>query len=307
MPRVAVLLATHQGERFLRAQLDSIERAAGSDWFVRASDDGSTDGTLDILAAYRNRWGASRLAIGAGPCLGPNANFLSLVGQEDIEADVFAFADQDDEWEADKLARAAGWIGTVDPGVPALYTSRTRLIDASGRDIGMSPLFRRPPSFANALTQNLASGNTMVFNRAARHLLQATREAAAGSVMHDWWTYLIVSGAGGPVRYDPEPTVRYRQHGANQFGGGASLTARAAGTLELFGGRLRAWTDRNVSALDRARDHLTDENRIRLDQFAAARRSSLADRLAGLRRAGVYRQTARGNVLIWTAAVLNRL
>lgn len=306
MPTVAILLATRQGEAFLGAELDSIARSTGADWRVWASDDGSTDRTVEILASYRERWGAAKLEIAKGPSLGPAANFMSLVCRQDIEADVFAFADQDDEWEPGKLARAASWLETAGPGVPALYTSRTRLIDANGRETGLSPLFVRPPSFANALTQNIASGNTMVFNRAARRLLAATDEAARLAVMHDWWTYLIVTGAGGRVRYDPEPMVRYRQHDVNQFGGDTTFTARTAGALGLLGGRLRDWTDRNVAALGLARPHLTAANQATLDRFVTARRASLIGRLAGLRQAGVYRQTPQGNALIWIAAALNR-
>ena len=57
----------------------------------------------------------------------------------------------------------------------------------------------------------------MVFNRAAKNLIV---EASLNTpvVSHDWWCYQIVTGAGGHVMYDPEPCLKYRQHGKNQIG-----------------------------------------------------------------------------------------
>jgi hypothetical protein len=111
-------------------------------------------------------------AIHAGPAEGSTANFLSLTCRADIDADYFAYADQDDVWESDKLERAVNWLKTIPEGVPALYGSRTLLVDARNQHIGYSPLFEREPNFRNALVQSIAGGNTMVFNRAARDLLR---------------------------------------------------------------------------------------------------------------------------------------
>ena len=86
----------------------------------------------------------------------------------------------------------------------------------------MSPLFRRPPSFRNALVQSLAGGNTMVLNRPARDLV-ALASRRARFVSHDWWAYLLVTGAGGAVHYSAKPLVRYRQHAHNLVGANTSL------------------------------------------------------------------------------------
>ena len=73
----------------------------------------------------------------------------------------------------------------------------------NGLDLGLSPFHGRPPGFRNALIQNIAGGHTMVMNRAAREILidSGVRDA----FLHDWWTYMIVSGAGGRVFYDLHP------------------------------------------------------------------------------------------------------
>ena len=51
----------------------------------------------------------------------------------------------------------------------------------------------------------------MVFNKAARDLIALIGEGS-DIVSHDWWAYMVVSGCGGKVIYDPNSYIRYRQH-----------------------------------------------------------------------------------------------
>lgn len=195
-PRVAILLCTYHGQHYLAEQLESFAAQSHKNWEVWASDDGSQDETHAILKAHQEKWPEGRLSIHFGPAEGFAANFLSLTCKASIEADYYAYSDQDDVWEADKLERAVRWLETIPPNMPALYCGRTRLVDADNNEIGLSPLFSKLPSFANALMQNIGGGNTMVFNNAARALL---REAGEDTpvITHDWWAYMVVSGCGG--------------------------------------------------------------------------------------------------------------
>lgn len=270
------------------------------------SDDGSTDDTLAILDAYRSRWGTDRLSIVAGPSAGSCTNFLSLTSRPDIQADRYAWADQDDVWETDKLARAVACLRPLDDRRPLLYGARTLSTDADNRTTGLSPPLPRSPSFANALVQNFAGGNTMVFNQAARALL-AQAGPAVRAVAHDWWAYLLIAGCGGAVLYDPGPAVRYRQHGRNQIGATPHPLTRIRRLQPLLGGEFSRWIDANLASLDRMRQHLTTENRVTLDRFARSRHQALPQRLSGLCQSGVHRQTLLGNVLLACAAVLGRL
>lgn len=306
LPKVAILLCTYHGQHYLADQLDSFAAQGYPNWEVWASDDGSQDNTRTILDIYRKKWGADRLSIHRGPDEGFAANFLSLTCKASIHADYFAYSDQDDIWELDKLQRALGWLLTVPQEIPALYCSRTRLVDANNQDIGFSPLFTKPPSFANALTQNVGGGNTMVFNNAARTLL---REAGAGIdvVTHDWWAYMVVSGCGGKVFYDAYPSLRYRQHGGNLRGMNSSWPARLVRIRMLWQGRFRNWNDRNIRALERIRSKLTLENMEILDRFAAARNRWLLPRLIGLKRSGIYRQTLLGSLGLIAAAIFKKI
>lgn len=305
---VCILLGTHNGQRFLAEQLSSIARQVHEDWRIFASDDGSQDATRDILAKAVAQLGESRVRISTGPGCGFARNFLALVCDSSIKGDFYAYCDQDDVWEPEKLDRAVAWLGAVSEDTPALYCSRTRLVDEFNRDAGFSPLFHRAPGFANALMQNIAGGNTMVFNDAARKLLlQAGSEVDV--VSHDWWTYLVVTACGGRVFYDSHPTVRYRQHATNIVGRNSSWLARIDRLQTSLQGRLREWNDSHVRALLMLNNRTTPANRRILRQFMAARRrpSSVSGRLICLRRSGVYRQTFLGNLSLVFASLLNKI
>ncbi|MBV6304450.1 glycosyltransferase family 2 protein [Candidimonas humi] len=305
-PQVAILLGTYNGEKYLPEQLDSYASQSYGNWKAWASDDSSSDATPKLLNDYQRKWGEEKLAIINGPARGCTRNFLSLATNPAIVADYYAFSDQDDIWEPDKLQRALDWLQTQPQDIPALYCSRTMFVDEANHDIGVSQLYTRPPAFANALVQNIASGNTMVFNHAARQLLCASG-ADADVYIHDWWLYLLVTACGGPVHYDPHPTLRYRQHDINLIGMNTGWKARLARIRMLFAGRLAEWDEQHVRALQKLDSHLIATTKQTLRLFAMARHRRLLPRLVGFKRAGIYRQTRLGNVGLLIAAAFGKL
>jgi hypothetical protein len=184
--------------------------------------------------------------------------------------------------------------------------TRTRLIDKDGGDLGFAPLFACPPTFANAIVQSIGGGNTMVFNAAARALMAAHSQNLT-LVSHDWWTYILVTGAGGRAFYDPYPSVRYRQHGANIHGANEGLWARLLRAIQVFGGRFKSWGEINTRNLAQVRACLTPENCRIFDEFSVARTGSLPSRLLALKRSGVHRQGFLDNIGLYVAALFNRL
>ena len=303
---VAILLCTYNGQNYLTEQLQSIADQTHTNWLVWASDDGSSDDTLPLLEAWRRKWGEPRLHMVEGPARGFSANFLSLACRSDISADYFAFSDQDDIWEKDKLERALSWIETIPKDTPALYCSRTCIIDRIGRQVGLSPLFSRPPSFRNALVQSIGGGNTMVFNEAARELLMLVG-ADVPVVTHDWWAYMLVTGCGGVVNYDPRPTLRYRQHGHNVIGVNSGWRARLKRLRMLWQGRFREWNDGNILALMKVEQHLAPEEREVFQRFVRLRDSPALPRLLQMRELGLYRQTVLGNLGLAVATLFGKL
>jgi glycosyltransferase involved in cell wall biosynthesis len=298
--RVAIWLATRNGAAFLDDQLGSLAAQTHPSIDIRASDDGSTDGTMAILSDWRGRWNKGGFTISQGPRDGFAENFRALICDEATQGDFFACCDQDDLWEADKLETALAWMRTQDGSAPLLFCSRTQTVTESGTAIGMSPLFARKPSFRNALVQSLAGGNTMVLNRAARDLLaQASRRVRF--VSHDWWAYQLVTGAGGVVHYCPEPLVRYRQHAENLVGANTSWPARLARLRLLAGGQFAQWNEVNLAALDKNRALLTPDAIEAMELFARARKGNPVTALASLRKSGVHRQTLKGTLALWAS------
>ena len=304
--QVTVLLGLYNGARCIAPQLESILGQRGGPPSVHISDDGSTDGGLEIVREIAARY-PGRVAINSGPAQGLAANFLQLLRSAGEAPPYVALSDQDDIWLPDKLARALEMLAAAPPQSPALYCARTWIWDPNTDRRRPSRGRPRAPSFRNALVQSYAGGNTMVLNRAGLDLVQAAAAEAGEIVMHDWWIYQIISGAGGQIVYDTEPTVLYRQHHGNQIGANDSLTAGLVRLRMVLKGRLRDWNDTNMKALERSVHRFTPENQKLLDCFANARKAPLPSRINAFRRIGVYRQTIKGQAGLWLAIMLGRL
>jgi glycosyltransferase involved in cell wall biosynthesis len=303
---VAILLCTCNGARFLPEQLVSYEAQDFADWRLFVSDDGSQDATLPLLEAFQKKHGAERVHIRRGPCRGFAVNFLSLICDPSVAGSCYALSDQDDIWAADKLSRAAAALAAAAAGEPAVYCSRTRLIDEDGADIRLSLLCKKPPHFRNALTQSLASGNTIVLNEAARRLLMRAGPDVQVAA-HDWWIYLAITAAGGRMLYDSAPTVGYRMHVGNVIGSNRAAGARMRRAGMLWQGQYKTWTEMHVRALERLEDVMIDENRRTFEQFRRARKRSVVPRAYGLLRSGVYRQTFLGNIGLLAAVLAGKV
>jgi glycosyltransferase involved in cell wall biosynthesis len=303
---IAILLCTYNGAQFLPQQLASYEAQSFADWRLFASDDGSQDATLSLLEAFQKKHGAERVQIRRGPRRGFVANFLSLICDPSISGCCYALSDQDDIWQPDKLSRAVASLSAAPADAPTVYCSTTRLIDEHGADIRLSLLYRKPPHFRNALTQSLASGNTIVLNEPARQILMRAGPDV-NVAAHDWWIYLAITAAGGRILYDSAPTVGYRMHTGNVIGSNRAAGARMRRAGMLWQGQYKTWTDMHISALERLEGVMTDENRWIFEQFRRARKCSVLPRLYGLFRAGVYRQTLLGNIGLLAAALTGKV
>jgi glycosyltransferase involved in cell wall biosynthesis len=303
---IAILLCTYNGAQFLPQQLASYEAQDFTDWCLFASDDGSQDATLSLLEAFQKKHGAERVEIRSGPRRGFVANFLSLICDPSINGRCYALSDQDDVWQPDKLSRAVAALSAAPAVEPTVYCSTTRLIDENGADIRLSLQYKKPPHFRNALTQSLASGNTIVLNEPARQLLmRAGPDVNVAS--HDWWIYLAITAAGGRMVYDGAPTVGYRMHASNIIGSNRSAGARMRRVGMLWQGHYKNWTDMHVGALTRLEDVMTEENRRTFEQFRHSRKRSMLPRAYGLLRTRVYRQTLLGNIGFLVAALTGKV
>jgi glycosyltransferase involved in cell wall biosynthesis len=299
---VAILLCTFNGAPFLPLQLASFEAQDFFDWRLFVSDDGSKDDTLSLLAAFQVKHGEGRVQIRRGPGRGFVANFMSLICDPALRSDYYALSDQDDVWAADKLSRARSFLRSVPDDVPGVYCSRTRMIDEAGATIGFTPLYKKAPDFRNALVQNIAIGNTMMFNEKTRSLLMQAGSDVNAAV-HDWWIYLVTTAVGGRIFFDPFPSVAYRIHARNLVGSNYSRVRH----LHMLLNRFKTWNDLNIAALERIEGSMLQENKKAFELFRQSRRLSFLPRIRGLLRSGIHRETVRDNVELALAALVGKI
>lgn len=300
--RVEVLLSTYNGARWLTEQLDSLLSQTHQDVRVTVRDDGSDDQTRVLLA--RRAEAEPRLRWSAGHNLGAAQSFLALLRAAGTGVDAVTFCDQDDVWEPDHLERALAALAAAEPG-PALWCSDVLVCDEELRPLRRHDVVRRGPSFTNALVENVATGCTIVLNRAAIDLLSQARPR--NPVMHDAWCYLVVA-ALGQVIYDPRPSVRYRLHGSNTMGlsTGAVATRAARVRRAWRGPHLGAWSRQAEDLRREYGDRLPPQVAGELDAFLAGR-DRLLPRLRYAVTGGAHRQRPVGTVAMRLLHVVGRI
>jgi glycosyltransferase involved in cell wall biosynthesis len=298
--RVAVLLSSYNGEAFLPEQLDSLLAQSHGRWMLFWRDDGSTDGSVALLEAFAAGPGAGRCVHVASPVghLGPTVSFMTLlraaVTQGDFDA--VAFADQDDVWLPAKLSR--GLIALQGTALPAIYCARQILVDAALRPTGVSGLLTRQPGFPASLTQNVATGCTVMLSATAARLV--ARSSPSPASLHDWWCYLLVTAAGGLFLHDDEPVVLYRQHTGNFVGAPPIQWRRAWSAVQRGPALFMSVLRQNVAALAAQPDLLSPQAHAEVLRLQKALQGGLLRRLGALGLPGLYRQT-------WTETLLFRV
>lgn len=216
--KLCVIMSTYNGEKYLREQIESIICQKDIHVITYVRDDGSTDRTIDILKTYCGK----DFFFVAGKNCGAKTSFLKALYTAPT-ADYYAFADQDDVWDEDKLICAVKAIKNVEKDYPnkeVLYSGRTRLVDEKLNVLinqnKHKPTISLVSGFLKGQTNNSA-GCTMVFNRALKNIISTYSPTIFP--MHDVWVKEVCLAIGGKVIYDSNPHMSYRQHATNTVGG----------------------------------------------------------------------------------------
>ncbi|GEM_PF-323357 len=224
--KIQVLMSTYNGERYLREQIDSIldqDFALLKPYikepislFLMVRDDGSKDATKAILSEYADsRKGVSWYT---GPNMGPGKSFWNLV-RNSSDADYYLFADQDDVWLPEKIARGIlALLKEKNREIPLLYCSAVTVTDAKlnplGYSIAPSKIFT---DAAHSLIYSLAPGCTFLFNKYAMEEYKKYDQNVDFACLHDWLAHKIAA-LTGKVIFDKDSYILYRQHGDNVVG-----------------------------------------------------------------------------------------
>ncbi|WP_010203472.1 glycosyltransferase family 2 protein [Salinibacterium sp. PAMC 21357] len=286
LPLVTVLLATHNGRRWLPEQLDSVLAQEGVEVEIFARDDISTDGTAEWLTERATAEPRLTVIPSDGASGSAAANFYRLVQLAPRDREYYAFCDQDDIWIPAKLAshvRLSTALGA--DGVSSNVTSFT----ANGE----RSLIRKdfPQRRFDYLLESPGPGSTFLMSN---RLMELTRryldsaDATKPPQYHDWLLYVLARAHGWIWHIDAVPTVEYRQHDANVMG--ANVGARSAfSRLSLVReqwhrGQARLLVRIALGVADEA--HRSELHRMRelVDQRSIRARFALARRASQLRR-----------------------
>ncbi len=303
---VVILLATFQGAPHLPVQLDSLAKQTHEDWSLIVSDDGSTDGTVQIVDDFAKRMPAGRVTRVSGPGAGATYNFLSLLERVPDGA-MAAFCDQDDLWLPEKLQRAVTALAPC--AGPAHYAARTIITDSALRPLAPSRRFLRPLGLRNALVQAVMAGNASVFNPVAVDLLRQALPHAkrAGILSHDWWAYQVTAAFGASLIHDHQPVLLYRQHDRSEVGRNDTLPALAARLRQLLAGEFGSWMRANQASLAPLVPLMPVESRRVLEQLEIMLHASGPHALRAMRRGGFYRQTRAATAALAMSALSGAL
>lgn len=208
---VTVVLSTYNGQRFLREQLDSLLSQKGVKVSILVRDDGSKDKTTKILDEYQSK---GYLTWYTGEHLNVQKGYLDLLRTAG-DSDYYAFCDQDDVWDEDKLLIAVTELDELPQDKPAMYYCGQRLVDENMKLLSIHEIATDRSPHTNFLISNVA-GCTSVFNK---QLVDAVNSATPDFIlMHDSWLFKICLALGGSYYADPSAHISYRQHGNNVAG-----------------------------------------------------------------------------------------
>lgn len=221
MEKIAILLATYNGEQYLAQQIDSLLSQTYKGWTLYIHDDGSTDKTASIIDSYCNKYD-NISSMEYPPTGGAKNNFLSLLQR--VEADYYMFCDQDDIWDKKKIEVQIGRMHEMERSygdIPLLVFSDLRVVDnalnemspSMWRDGGVKPEYLC--SFDKGAVFEFVTGCTMLFNDKAKRCVSFNANKA---LMHDSWIACCVLKANGIINGINKPLVNYRQHGDNTLG-----------------------------------------------------------------------------------------
>ncbi|MBR0217340.1 MAG: glycosyltransferase family 2 protein [Clostridia bacterium] len=220
-----VLLAAYNGLPYLKELIASLQNQT-IPFSCLIQDDGSSDGTMDVLRKLTEEDSRFTLSRSCGQHLGAAANFLSLLQQSEGPV---ACCDQDDIWEPDRLELGMKALEEAEARLgketPILVHSDLSVISEDGtlihesffRHQGWDPEARTLPRL---LVQNNCTGCACLMNDPLRKLI-AEHAVSENMFMHDWF-FAQTAAIFGEIVFVPRSLVRYRQHGTNAIGASTS-------------------------------------------------------------------------------------
>lgn len=222
--RVHILMATYNGESYLKEQIDSLIAQTYKNWCLTIYDDGSSDNTANIVAEYQAQHGEEKIRFYENhPASGgAKQNFMKLIRENTGE--YLMCCDQDDVWHPDKIEKSLKRMRRMEvrygKDVPLLVYTELRVVDEKLSVI--APAFhpymnlRTGNQLSYELIQNQVTGCTTMFNKTMQTYMARVKDSEQ-ILMHDH-VLALVALCFGAISFIKEPLIDYRQHGDNSVG-----------------------------------------------------------------------------------------
>lgn len=270
-PKICVLMSTYNGHKYIREQIDSVLNQQDVEVRLLIRDDFSTDDTVSILKEYASK--DNRVKYYIGENVGPCQSFFDLIKKAG-EFEFYAFCDQDDIWEREKLKTAIVKLNELDSRKPALYFSNLKVVDSvlNFNHYAFSKTINTSERYLG-LVDFFAVGCTEVFNIQAKKLLE--KHLSVNCLMHDNWLFLICNFFG-QVIYDHDSYINYRQHGNNVIGNSVSkMKLLKQRIIRLFDYSQQPRYKNAVLLYNEFRDLLEEDDKYRLIKIVDYKKSFL--------------------------------
>lgn len=217
--KVAILMSTYNGARFIEAQIKSIQQQDYTNWHLYIRDDGSSDATLDIVSKIASIDKRITICCDDEKHRGVTESFMWLL--RETSAEYYMFCDQDDVWLPTKVSETISILANIANGQASLVHSDLKVVDESLHEIHPSymSMTRRQPEKGGELGYSASypcvTGCAMAFNDKAK---EVALQYKLPHCHHDRRVHLSVILAKGKVKYLDKATILYRQHGGNVIG-----------------------------------------------------------------------------------------
>lgn len=221
--KIYILLATYNGEKYLKEQLDSLFEQTNQHWTLWIHDDNSKDNTVSIIKEYKSKYPDQIKFLDDDISTGgAKENFTYLLNNIDEDYDYVMFCDQDDIWLENKIEVTLDKMLEIEKeniDKATLVHTDLHIYENENKNeciafMEYQKLNYRFDTLNRLFMQNIVTGCTMMINKKG---IKKISEIPKEALMHDWWAALVIS-AFGKIGFVDKPTILYRQHGNNTVG-----------------------------------------------------------------------------------------
>lgn len=225
-PKIEILLATYNGEKYVGEQIDSIINQTYNNWELLIRDDNSKDRTLEILKEYEKKDKRIKVIEDKKGNLGFVKNFEELLNNS--KEDWVMFSDQDDYWLENKIEKYVAILNASSEDIlkkPMLIHSNSFICDDNleiVKEEFINSKIANEYNEDNFYFAYFVQGSTVLINRA---IIDLALPFSKNVTVHDRYFHLLAEFLGKRI-FINESLIKYRQHSNNKIGAKSSVISK---------------------------------------------------------------------------------